>query len=226
MNFICWNCRGAGRNLGSNKMQYLANLMSSTNAKVTFISETLSSKINSHDLVNRFSIYDSFIVPAKDRAGGLWVMWSDEVRLDITYASQNLVCASVVNTSTSFSFYLICVYGDPHYHSTKDIWGQIEAFVSSPPDKPVYCMGDFNNILNPDDKFSNAKPNHNRMNNFRHYVKRCGLIDIYIWAFKDLLILGATNAFLLFLLMSVLIDVLLMLNGARAFPILLFIICL
>ena len=31
--FIPWNCRGVGKTLGSNKMQYLANLMSSINAK-------------------------------------------------------------------------------------------------------------------------------------------------------------------------------------------------
>lgn len=49
-------------------MQYLANLMSSMKAKVTFISKTLSSEINSHDLVNCFPIYDSLVIPAEGHA--------------------------------------------------------------------------------------------------------------------------------------------------------------
>lgn len=50
---------------------------------------------------------------------------ADDIDIDIVYSSQNLLCASVVNTSTSFSFFLVCVYGDPHHRRTKDIWSQI-----------------------------------------------------------------------------------------------------
>lgn len=163
MNFISWNCRGVGRNLCSNKMQYLANLMSSTKAKIIFISETLSSKINSNDLVNRFSICDSFLVPAEGRARGLWVMWADDIKLEITFSSQHLVLGSVVNISTNFSFSLVCVYGDPHHHKTKEIWKLIEDFVASSPGKPVYCMSDFNDILNPLEKDSPVVSNQHRM---------------------------------------------------------------
>jgi hypothetical protein len=190
MNLICWNCRGVGRTLGSNKMQYLANLMTSTNAKVTFISETLSSKINSHDLVNRFPISDCFVVPAEGRAGGLWVMWLDDIKLDIIHSSQNVILASVVNTSTNFSFLLVCVYGDPHHRKNKDIWKLIEEFVSSSPGKPVYCMGDFNDILDPLEKNSTVVSNHRCLASFANYVKRCGLIDMgyngpaYTWCNK------------------------------------------
>lgn len=52
--------------LYNDKMQYLNNLMLSTKAKITFISETLSSKVKSHDLANRFPISDCFVVPAKN----------------------------------------------------------------------------------------------------------------------------------------------------------------
>lgn len=178
MNLICWNCRGVGRTLSSNKMQYLAKLMSSTKATITFVSETLSSKINSHDLVNRFPICDSFVVPAEGHAGGLWIMWADDIKLEITHSNQHVVLASVVNTTTSFSFSLICVYGDPHHRKTKDIWKLIDEFVSSSPGKPVYCMGDFNDILYPMEKNGPIVSNHHRMVNFSNHVKRCGLIDM------------------------------------------------
>lgn len=45
MKFVAWNCRGKGTKLeSSRKMEYLARLMHSTGAQVTFVSETRSSK--------------------------------------------------------------------------------------------------------------------------------------------------------------------------------------
>lgn len=82
MNLICWNWRGVRRSLYSNKMQYLANWMSLTNANVTFILETLSSKINSRDFGNRFPSFDICVVPAEGWVGGLWVMLVENIKLD------------------------------------------------------------------------------------------------------------------------------------------------
>jgi hypothetical protein len=178
MNFLSWNCRGVGKNLDSNKMEYLAKLIYSTHAKVIFVSETLASKYTPVDLANRFPIQDSFVVPAEDHAGGLWIMWSDEMQVTIVSANQNVVLAFVVNTATSFTFSLVCVYGDPHHRRTKEIWSQIEDFVMSCPRKPVYCMGDLNNIMFPYEKSTPWNINYHRMQNFMYLVKRCGFIDM------------------------------------------------
>ena len=93
--------------------------------KVTLISETLSSRIKSHDLLNHFPIWGSFVVPVKGRVGGLWVMWVDDIKRDIYYSSQNMILASVVHTSTNFSFTLVCVYGNPHHRKARDIWKKV-----------------------------------------------------------------------------------------------------
>ena len=43
MKFIGWNCRGKGKSLrNSNKMEFLAKMINSTAAQITFISETRS----------------------------------------------------------------------------------------------------------------------------------------------------------------------------------------
>lgn len=75
MKFIAWNCIGKGK---GTKMVYLDNLMRSTKARVTFISEIKSEEVNSGDLVNQFDIVQRVVVPARGKYGGPWLMWTDE----------------------------------------------------------------------------------------------------------------------------------------------------
>ena len=74
LKFVSWNCRGKGKSLhNSRKMEYLARLMYSTGAQVTFVSETRSSKCTDFQLNARFNLSSSFVVPSKGRSGGTLV---------------------------------------------------------------------------------------------------------------------------------------------------------
>lgn len=71
MKAMGWNCQGMGKSLDSTKMCHLARMISSTKAQVIFVSEIKFSKIKPADLVARFSMSDSIVVPSKRRSGGL-----------------------------------------------------------------------------------------------------------------------------------------------------------
>ena len=88
-------------------------LMSSTRAQVTFIAETRNSSVNADQLTNHFRVSDSFVVPATGLSGGLWVMWTDDVDVNIVSSSHYYVLASVVQKCSAVSFNLVCLYGDP-----------------------------------------------------------------------------------------------------------------
>ncbi|KAJ1258358.1 hypothetical protein BS78_10G069200 [Paspalum vaginatum] len=190
MSMLSWNCRGTGRSLQNSKMQHLSRLVSSTQAQVIFVSETRNAKITATQLNNHFSVSDSFVVPSIGLSGGLWVMWTDEVRIEIINSSQYYVFASVVQISTNVSFNLICMYGDPHHKQTNHIWQDVTAFVIQNHDRPTFCMGDLNNIMHPNEKWGPAPPCLSRINNFCALVKQCGLIDLgysglaYTWTNK------------------------------------------
>jgi hypothetical protein len=72
MRALGWKCQGMGKDLGSNKMIYLARMIHAAKPQVIFVSEIKSSKIKSDDLNARFNMSNSFVVPSRRRSGGLW----------------------------------------------------------------------------------------------------------------------------------------------------------
>ena len=86
----------------------------------------IHAKFNFQYLDNPLPIHGSFVLPAVGRAGRLWVMWSDDIDIDIAYSSEN-----------------------PHHRKSKDILESRQCFYLIFLGKPIYCMRDFNDILSP-----------------------------------------------------------------------------
>ena len=178
MKFIGWNCRGMGKDLSSStKMEYLAKLMNSTCAQVTFVSEIRTSRYSSSHLNSRFNNNDSFVVPSVGRSGGLWILWSDEVCVSVKFSNHYMILALVVNKITNVEFVLACVYGDRHHCHTNLIWDHVLNFVNDNIGKPIVCFGDLNDIMC-DTETTSLNVNKNRMRAVNNYVKQCGLFDL------------------------------------------------
>ena len=175
---VGWNCRGKGRNLDtSKKMEYLARLKSLTGAQVLFVSETRSSKCTVGQLNNRFNTAGSYVMPSNGLSGGLWLLWTDEVQVDVKFSNHHVILANVVIVATRREFALACVYGDPHHRETWLIWNHISNFVYDNLGKPVACFGDLNEIMY-DIETTSTNVNRSHMCAFSSYVKQCGLLDL------------------------------------------------
>ena len=189
MKALGWNCQGMGRNLGSPKMNHLARMIASAKPQVIFISEIKSSKVSPANLAARFNIADAIVVPSLHRSGGLWLMWNDDLQLQVHSATFHVILATVYIKASNRHFGLVCIYGDPYHNKTDAIWKQVADFVYDNRNLPMLCMGDLNEILYDIDK-STSNVNLYRMNAFRNIVKNCGLFDLgfsgpaYTWTNK------------------------------------------
>lgn len=175
-NLLSWNCQGVGGSLRSSKMRHLQRLISCTKAKVIFISETKSNKFSISDLICNFHVHDSFIVPANGISGGLWLLWADNVQVAIIKSSSNFILANI-NLGQDFFIKLACVYGDPYHVNASNIWTEVAAFAGND-DRPLFCMGDLNEMMHANEKLGARNPNSNRISLFKAIINDCGLIDL------------------------------------------------
>lgn len=141
-------------------------------------------------LTNRFPVANSFIVPSKGKSGGLWLLWDDDINLTIIRASASFILAFVVNIVSNKAFALVCMYGDPSHHSTNVMWKDVSDFACENSGKPLFFMGDLNDIMYPCEKNDVSNVNYKRLNNFCSLIKDCGLMDLgyngpaYTWCNK------------------------------------------
>jgi len=68
-------------------------------------------------------------------------------------------------------FGLVCVYGDPYHGLLEHIWMQVFNFVQTYHDLPMFCMGDMNEIMHPNEKHGPGRPDMRRINIFCDLVK-------------------------------------------------------
>ncbi|GJN28794.1 hypothetical protein PR202_gb16959 [Eleusine coracana subsp. coracana] len=165
---------------------HLACLITSTKAHVIFVLETRTSKISKTQLINRFLVKDSHVVPATGQSGVLWLMWNDEVDLNIVSSSLHLILTKPSNKL----YNVVCIYGDRHHCRTNEIWEEVSHFVLLYSDIPTFCMGDLNNIMHVNEKCGPTTANAARIRNFYCLVKSCGFFDsgyngpVYTWTNK------------------------------------------
>ncbi|GJN34549.1 hypothetical protein PR202_gb23221 [Eleusine coracana subsp. coracana] len=112
-------------------MCHLKKLIYSTNAHIIFILEVKTNKFSPNDLINHFSVHDSYIVPAEGISRGLWLLWKDGVEVTIVSSSANYILANVKFNQLNTIFRLVCMYGDPYHGKMLDIWADIVDFANS-----------------------------------------------------------------------------------------------
>lgn len=93
-------------------MVYLCRIIASTNAQVTFISETKNDSLSVNDLNNAFCVDNSYIVPVVNTSGGLWLLWSDEMDIMVVKSSANYILGVGVQSPNGTLFNILCIYGD------------------------------------------------------------------------------------------------------------------
>ena len=80
LRIISWNCRGLGN---PRSVRALHDLVRCWNPKIVFLMETKSKKNRMERIKNRIGFANGLIVPSVGRSGGIALLWTREISLEV-----------------------------------------------------------------------------------------------------------------------------------------------
>ena len=119
MNPPSWNCRGLGT---PRSVRALHNMVRRWNPRIVFLLETKSKTRCIERIKNKIGFANGLIVPNSDKSGGLALLWSREVDLEIKSYTKNHIDAVVIETDNGFKWRVTSFYGHPDMHKRYESW--------------------------------------------------------------------------------------------------------
>lgn len=133
----------------------------------------------------------SFLVQPEGTTGGLALMWSDEVYLDVESSSKDFIDLSCKDPESGHIMRITSIHASTNFQERLFLWQQIHN--THPGNQfPWICMGDFNEILYNWEKIGRREADHYRLVTFRDFQNACSLMDVdskgyaFTWANKAL----------------------------------------
>ncbi|KAL9689163.1 hypothetical protein QQ045_033596 [Rhodiola kirilowii] len=118
-----------------------------------------------------------FEIPAAEgRSGGLVLMWTEDVEVDLNNLSSYHIDVEVRGLA-DYEFQLTLLYGRPRADDRMESWNLLRR-LRRDSDMPWVVLGDFNEIMfSWEMKSKNTRP-HWQMRNLRDCLEECGLVDL------------------------------------------------
>ena len=117
-----------------------------------------------------------FTVNNEERGGGLALLWKNSSVVWVDSFSSYHIDA-IINGGTEDAWRLTGFYGEPDTNIRGEGWNMLR-MLSSKPKLPWCCFGDFNELLQVEDKKGGALRAHNLMQAFRDVLDHCGFVDL------------------------------------------------
>ena len=125
----------------------------------------------------KLKMVGAFCVLRYHKGGGLAMLWFDQVDVVVSTYSRNHIDARVVKKSSGTGFHVTGFYGNPETHKRKESWALLK-HLSSLSSEPWICMGDFNEILDNNERSGRGSRPGWQIEDFRVVVVHCELHDM------------------------------------------------
>jgi hypothetical protein len=174
MSILCWNCRGLGN---PRTVRDLCRLVKEKKPKLVFLIETKLRTDKLERIRIRIGFNSVFGVDSVGRSGGLALLWSDEISVEVQNYSRRHVNALVCLSSSGPKWVFTGFYGNPEPWKRHESWSLLK-FLSASISLPWLCMGDFNEIMDESERSGELRSSRGHMMNFRETMDFCRLQDL------------------------------------------------
>lgn len=93
MKILSWNCRGLGH---PNVFMVLKNLIKLHNQSCVFLCERKGGKKRLEMICRKLGCHNYDIVEAKGKAGGLCLIWSEDINLVVSWKFDRFFCGEII----------------------------------------------------------------------------------------------------------------------------------
>ena len=114
--------------------------------------ETKMKKYHMEKVKFKIGLLNGLIVPSVGRNGGLAMLWSRDIKVEVQGYSGNYIDAIVTDPESGFKWRITGFYGNPETHRRKESWDLLRS-LSQKYQLPWLCFGDFNEIVSVEEKF-------------------------------------------------------------------------
>lgn len=175
MNIVSWNCRGALNPSFNNSVR---DLVQAYYPAILIVSKTKVSGARAKVITERLPCDGAIHANYIGHSGGLWVLWdSTQVEVFELSSTEQEVHVIVKDLTLGYSWFLLAIYASPRYAERKLLWENL-ATVAGLHSMPWVMAGDFNEILDGEDKFGGRSVNLSRAMKFQECLNNCRMIDL------------------------------------------------
>ncbi|XP_075640721.1 uncharacterized protein LOC142612522 [Castanea sativa] len=149
MRIISWNCRGLGKPYAVLRCKKKA---LGSKPDILFLMETWLVKDKGKRIWEDYGFADGWEMPRKGLSGGILLAWMPRQQARIIYGSKNLVHTDLLDNKGN-PLSITFVYGHPDHLMREEVWSKLKELGDLAHLKWL-CIGDFNQILNGNERFS------------------------------------------------------------------------
>lgn len=183
MNIFCWNCRGAGKAATVRELHDFARQFTPT---LFCIVETQMDSTRVEAMAGTLGFDSSYAVSSQGRSGGIGLFWNNSVLVEILGYSDYHLDVSVEEHGSA-KWRMTCVYGEARTHLRHQTWTTLKN-IGTLSDLPWLCIGDFNEVLRPDEHQGVGQRSNAQIQAFREVLDVCMLLDLgfrgNVWTFE------------------------------------------
>lgn len=126
---------------------------------------------------NTLGFYRNFIVDSKGLSGGLVFLWSSNIHIEMESCTNYHISVSVIDPDHGKSWLLTGFYGNPNTVKREASWHLLR-MIKPTDNKPWLCMGDYNEILQQNEKVGGDSRKFSQMESFRQVLQQTDLRDM------------------------------------------------
>ncbi|XP_062165083.1 uncharacterized protein LOC133871673 [Alnus glutinosa] len=171
---LSWNCRGLSQ---PSIIRSLKVLVRKHNPDIVFLSETKAAPFVTAPILHQLRYTLMVHALPSSSQGRLLLAWKPDVNIVTFYVTCNIICVWYYSDAPLVKCLLTFVYGPPYKNLCPTFWKAMSDLGISYND-PWVCIGDFNAINSPDDKFGGRVFDSFSPNLLSHFMDGFGMIDL------------------------------------------------